>query len=83
MGKTILQRQIPPEQVVKLLTTGKTDLLPRFISKKGKPFSAFLKLNGAKVGFEFEERKPKAKKVGATSRAASKSPAKTVRPAAA
>lgn len=83
MGKTILQRQIPPEQVVKLLTTGKTDLLPRFISKKGKPFSAFLKLNGAKVGFEFEERKPKAKKVGATSRAASKSPAKTARPAAA
>lgn len=62
MGKTILQRQIPAEQVVKLLATGKTDLLPRFISKKGKPFSAFLKLNGSKVGFEFEERKPATKK---------------------
>lgn len=65
MGKTILQRQIPPEQVVKILSTGKTDLLPRFISKKGKPFSAFLKLEGAKVGFEFEPRKPAAKKTSA------------------
>ena len=59
-GKTILQRQIPVEQVVKLITTGKTDLLPKFISKKNKPFSAFLKLEpGGKVGFEFEPRKPR------------------------
>jgi DNA topoisomerase-3 len=41
------------------LPRGKTDLLPRFISKKGKPFSAFLKLEGNKVTFEFE---PRAKK---------------------
>jgi DNA topoisomerase III len=57
MGKTILQKAIPPEQVVKLLATGKTDLLPKFISKKGKPFSAYLKLDEkGKVGFEFEPR---------------------------
>jgi DNA topoisomerase-3 len=62
MGKTILQRQIPVEQVQKLLATGKTDLLPRFISKKGRPFSAYLKLENGKVGFEFEERKASAKK---------------------
>jgi DNA topoisomerase-3 len=45
----------------KLLETGKTDLLQRFISKKGRPFSAYL-VRGAdgKVGFEFEERKPRA-----------------------
>ena len=54
MSKTILQRAIAPEQVVKLLTTGKTDLLEKFISKKGRPFSAFLKLETTgKVGFEF------------------------------
>src|SRR4029077_20057869 len=58
MGKTICQREIPREQVLKLIETGKTDLIPRFISKKGKPFSAFLKLDGSKVGFEFEARKP-------------------------
>jgi DNA topoisomerase-3 len=62
MGKVILQREIPTEQVLKLLETGKTDLIPKFISKKGRPFSAFLKLEGGKVGFEFEPRKPAAKK---------------------
>ncbi|HKO87066.1 MAG TPA: DNA topoisomerase III [Burkholderiales bacterium] len=65
-GKIILQRQIEPEQVVKLLTAGKTDLLHRFISKKGRPFSAFLvKLPEGKIGFEFaprEAKKPVAKK---------------------
>jgi len=65
MGKTILQREIPVDQVVKMLENGKTDLLPKFISKKGRPFSAYLKLEGGKVGFEFEPRKaaaPKGKK---------------------
>ncbi len=60
MGKTILQREILVDQATKLIETGKTDLLPRFISKKGRPFSAFLKLDNGKVGFEFEERKKKA-----------------------
>jgi DNA topoisomerase III len=54
------------EQVQKLITTGKTDLLPKFISKKGRLFSAHLKLEKDKVGFEFAERALRAKK--ATSR---------------
>ncbi len=57
MGKQILQQNIPAEQALKIFRDGKTDLFKRFISKKGKPFSAFLKLEGSKVGFEFEERK--------------------------
>ncbi len=65
MGKTICQREIPREQLMKLIETGKTDLIPRFISKNGKPFSAYLKLEGDKVGFEFEPRKPAAKKAPA------------------
>jgi DNA topoisomerase III len=64
-GKVILQREIPREQMVKLLTAGKTDLLPKFISKKGRPFSAYL-VSGkdGKVSFEFEPRKPKVPKKG-------------------
>lgn len=60
MGKSICQRAIPAEQALKIFRDGKTDLLPRFISKKGKPFSAYLKLEGAKVTFEFEPRAKKA-----------------------
>jgi len=65
-GRIILQRPIEREQMQKLLATGRTDLLHRFISKKGRPFSAFL-VRGAdgKVGFEFAPRAAKAVKVGA------------------
>jgi DNA topoisomerase-3 len=56
LGKTILGRDIPKEQAQKLLATGKTDLLEGFISKRGRPFSAYLKLEDSKVGFEFPER---------------------------
>ena len=66
MSKVILQRGIPSEQVIKILTTGKTDLLDKFISKKGRPFSAYLKLEKTgKVGFEFEPSARDAKKGGA------------------
>jgi len=62
-GKVILQRSIEHEQMKKLLATGKTDLLERFISRKGRPFKAFLVLTDKKdVGFEFEKREPKARK---------------------
>ncbi len=62
-GKAILQRPIEREQMKKLLETGKTDLLERFISRKGRPFKAFLVLTDKKdVGFEFEKREPKAKR---------------------
>jgi len=61
-GKVILQRPIDRDQVKKLLATGKTDLLERFISRKGRPFKAFLVLTDKKdVGFEFEKRQPKPK----------------------
>ena len=62
VSKVILQREIPREQVQKLMTAGKTDLLPKFISKKGRPFSAHLKLENGKIGFEFAEKKPRGKK---------------------
>jgi DNA topoisomerase III len=56
LSKTILGRDIPKEQAQKLLTAGKTDLLDGFISKRGRPFSAYLKSEEGKVGFEFPEK---------------------------
>ena len=62
--KLICQRTIPAEQALKFFREGKTDLLPRFISKKGRPFAAYLKLEEGKAIFEFapREKKPPAKK---------------------
>ena len=74
-GQIILQRPIEPEQMKKLLTEGRTELLHRFISKKGRPFSAFLvKGPDGKVGFEFAPRA--AAKTPAKSTAKTKAPAK-------
>ncbi|GAB3541434.1 DNA topoisomerase III [Noviherbaspirillum agri] len=61
-GRIILQQEIVPEQMTKLLNDGKTDLLPGFISQRTRrPFKAFLvRDKNGKVSFEFEERKAKA-----------------------
>jgi DNA topoisomerase III len=57
VGKTILHQLIERAQVAKLLSNGRTDLLPKFISKKGNPFAAYLVMEeGGKVGFEFAPR---------------------------
>ncbi len=61
-GKVILQRNMTREEMVKFLTTGKTDLLHKFISKKHRPFSAFLVFKDGKTQFEFAPRAPKAPK---------------------
>jgi DNA topoisomerase-3 len=67
LGKVILQQQIERPQAEKLLATGKTDLLEKFISKKGRPFKAFLVVEKGKgkVGFEFEPRPAKTKRAAA------------------
>jgi DNA topoisomerase-3 len=63
-GKIILQQEIAPEQMKKLLATGKTDLLTKFISKRnGRTFKAFLAAGkDGKVGFEFQPREARPKK---------------------
>jgi predicted nucleic acid-binding Zn-ribbon protein len=60
-GKIILQQEISPEQVKKLLAEGKTDLLTKFISKKNnRAFKAFLLVGkDGKVGFDFPPREAK------------------------
>ena len=62
-GKVILTQPVSHEQVHKLLTAGKTDLLENFVSNKTKrKFKAFLAYDKkeGKVGFEFEPRAAKA-----------------------
>jgi DNA topoisomerase-3 len=60
-GRIILQQEILPEQMAKLLNAGRTDLLPGFVSQRTRrPFKAFLvRGKDGKVSFEFEERKAK------------------------
>ena len=84
-GRIILQQEILPEQMVKLLNEGRTDLLPGFVSQRTRrPFKAYL-ARGAdgKVSFEFEERKPKPGKEGADqAKTGSRGAAKKLAPAA-
>jgi DNA topoisomerase-3 len=73
-GKMILQQPIERAQMQKLLATGRTDLFTRFISKKNRPFKAYLaKTAEGKVGFEFEPRKVKEGEVAPAAGAAPKS----------
>ena len=60
-GRIILQQEILPEQMAKLLNDGKTDLLPGFVSQRTRrPFKAYLtRGKDGKISFEFEERKAK------------------------
>ena len=64
ISKTILQKEIPTDQGIKLFVEGKTELMPGFLSKKGRKFAAHLTLDreSGKLGFEFAPRKAKKKK---------------------
>ena len=60
-GKVILQQPVDVEQLQKLLSAGKTDLLDKFVSARTRrAFKAFLvwDAKAAKVSFEFEKRAP-------------------------
>ncbi len=64
-GKIILQQPIEAAQMKKLLETGRTDLLDKFISKKNnRAFKAFLVLKDGKSSFEFPPREAKGKGAG-------------------
>ncbi len=80
-GQIILQQPIEREQMTKLLETGKTDLLDKFVSMRTRrSFKAFLSWNKEenKVGFEFEASKypPRKTAAGATARPAGKAAGK-------
>ena len=56
-GRVILQRPIERSQMMKLLASGKTDLLSFVSARTRRPFAAYLvRQPDGKVGFEFEAR---------------------------
>ena len=79
-GQIILQQPIEREQMSKLLATGKTDLLEKFVSNRTRRnFKAFLAWDAAanKVNFEFEPSKYPARKTAAPAKTGAASPVKT------
>ena len=73
-NKVILQQEISREQMHKLLTEGKTDLLENFVSNRtNRKFKAFLTRDSkGKISFEFEPRASKAAKKTTAKKAAKK-----------
>ncbi|MFT5730932.1 MAG: DNA topoisomerase-3 [Desulforhopalus sp.] len=62
ISKIILSKEISAENITQLLVDGKTELIIGFISKRKKPFDAYLILaKNGKVSFEFPPRKSKRK----------------------
>jgi len=74
-GKVILQQDIAPAQMGKLLSEGRTDLLDGFVSSRThRKFKAFLvRQPDGKIGFEFA---PRPEKPGARKTSGKKSPGK-------
>jgi DNA topoisomerase-3 len=67
ISKMILGRRIDQDHIEQLLSKGKTDLITGFISKKKRPFDAYLLLDGkGKLGFEFPPRKRRGRKKDST-----------------
>ena len=77
-GQVILQQPVEREQMVKLLTSGKTDLLDKFVSMRTRrPFKAMLAWDAeaGKVNFEFAPSKfPPRKTAGPPRSGAVKTP---------
>jgi DNA topoisomerase-3 len=85
-GKIILQQPVERAQVEKLLATGKTDLLDKFVSMRTRrAFKAFLAWNKdeGKVSFEFEPRTSKFPPRKTFTKAAPAAAKKTAAPAGA
>lgn len=85
-GKIILQQAVAREQMSKLLASGKTDLLDKFVSMRTRrPFKAFLAWDAeaGKVNFEFEKRDSKYPPRKTAARPAAKAAAPTKKAAAA
>ncbi len=58
-GRVVLGQPVDRAQMGKLLATGRTDLLPKFISKAGRPFAAYLVRDAdGKISFEFQDAEP-------------------------
>src|SRR5215212_10688146 len=59
VGRLMCQKPVTREHAIQLVERGKTDLIEAFISKKGRPFDAYLVRHGNRISWEFPPRKPR------------------------
>ena len=64
VGRIMCQKPIAREHAIQLIEHGRTDLIQGFISRKGRPFDAFLKRADGRITWEFPPRAPKLDKDG-------------------
>jgi DNA topoisomerase-3 len=64
VGRMMCQKPITREHAIQLIEHGKTELINAFISKKGRPFDAFIKREAGRISWEFPPRAPKLDKEG-------------------
>ncbi len=64
LPRLMCKKEIPREQAVQMIETGKSELIKGFTSKKGRPFDAFLVRAGEKIRWEFPPRAAKTDKDG-------------------
>jgi DNA topoisomerase-3 len=64
VGRIMCQKPLSREHAVQLIEAGKTELIKGFISRKGRPFDAFLKREDSRISWEFPPRAPKFDKDG-------------------
>jgi DNA topoisomerase III len=64
VGRIMCQKPITHEMAIDMVSKGKTGLIQGFISKKGRPFDAFLKMENGRMAWEFPPRAPKVGKDG-------------------
>ena len=63
ISKMILSKTLTEDDIRKLLSDGKSPLIKGFISKKRKPFDAYLLLDGkGRISFEFPPRKVRSRR---------------------
>jgi DNA topoisomerase-3 len=64
VGRIMCQKAITRDHAIQLIERGRTDLIQGFISRKGRPFDAFLKREDGRISWEFPPRAPKLDKDG-------------------
>jgi DNA topoisomerase III len=64
VGRIMCQKSITRDHAIQLIERGRTDLIQGFISRKGRPFDAFLKREDGRISWEFPPRAPKLDKDG-------------------
>jgi len=74
VGRSMCQKPITREHAIQFIENGKTELIKGFISKKGRPFDAFLLRAGPKITWEFPPRAPRVGKDGKVKERKAKAP---------